>query len=103
MTDEEIICTWMEPKPKGGIGYENRWWTVPNNPGMRVSPVYLTLNILHKVEARLTDEQAWRYDEALAEGMKSQPERGSSIFVWHADAPTRIKALAQVLRPEVDK
>lgn len=104
MTDAEVICGFMEPMPTGGLegwmksGFlspEGGWWVLTIDDGgeyLWVADTHLTLDSLHEVEERLTPEQLSLYDMLLRNG------RGYPTYVWHADAPQRIKALAAVLR-----
>ena len=108
MNDEEIICTFMEPKPpdtdRGERGTSpGGWWKLrwsvldqrfrawPNDDKTD------SLDALWEVEERLTDEQWYRYTGNLPTG------RWWSKELAHATAAHKIKALASVLRPEVEK
>ena len=86
MTDEEVICQWME-----------QFYHFPENPAPRwIHRQDLTLDALHEVEARLTDAQWRKYLEALVpRSLSGWTELKDAAY---ADAPTRIKALAAVLR-----
>jgi hypothetical protein len=90
VTDEEMICNFMEPKPEGrpsSYGSGEVWWRW----GWRYIgwlPRPLTLDALWEVEARLTDEQCSRYTRELV----------MLPWLWHATAAQKIKALAAVLR-----
>jgi hypothetical protein len=93
MTDAEILCQFMEPKPPECDlrTFERLWWTVEG--GARWSPRNLTLDAIWEIEERLTKEQWGRYQMLF-------PHRRRETL--HADAPTRIRALAAVLRPVVE-
>ncbi len=95
MTDEELIVTWMEPKP-GPLDSPDDvdWW------GCRVLtgcyqwfPRTLDLDALHLVEAKLTDDQQWEYIEAIRGKVNAPTWR-----FLHATAEKKIGALAHVIR-----
>ena len=64
MTDEELICSLMEPKPAHWAepGTATEWWVRTELGWM---PYPLTLDALREVEERLTDEQWQRYAVTL--------------------------------------
>lgn len=88
MTDAEVICTFMEPKPDPE---ELRLWL----------PGSLTLDALWEVEERLTAEQFAAYIERLEDGWDINGLARDYGLV-HARAEQKIKALAAVLRPIVE-
>lgn len=97
MTDATVICEWMEskPDPQAMGGFD--WWTLAcGRSGMVWVAQRLTLDMLHLVEARLTDEQ-WRAYQ-LRLGYNFRSEKPYIRCMIHADAPTKIGALAAVLR-----
>lgn len=118
MTDDEVICTWMEPRPKTQTGmiyrfYGNSsgivdslstregWWVcdeviLDGEPTTIISPRPLDLDALHEVEARLTDEQWWNYSNNF-----NMPCDFRALI--HLSAAQKIKSLAAVLRPLVEK
>lgn len=129
MTDEEkidwdLICTWMEEKPTSTVhpgieeAYSVKWWiwgwwyTAPSLPNIERPVAYgwkprsLNLDACHKVESRLTDNQAAKYDRVLEsvirqDNLKQRDEHALSVaevMAWHATAEQKIKALAAVLR-----
>lgn len=120
MTDEEVIATFMEPKPKprgrGGLVKCTAWWKlrkVMTGTGTcgcfmsyEVVPVFVVslphefLGLLHEVEARLSEEQWEEYRKGICRhfGRSKQAE----IACLHTDALTKVKALAAVLRREVE-
>jgi len=108
LSDAEVICMWMEPRPKDGSGSkvatpESRWWVYSYEVRVHIfhwkwHPNTLDLDALHEVEAKLSDEQQWAYIEALR-GKYNMP---TWHFV-HASAEQKIKALAITLREEVKK
>lgn len=99
MTDAEVICAWMEPRPGSAAeAYNSRWWN--GSPWTELRPFNLTLDALREVESRLSEAQWDRY-EALA--LKWRYEYSSSYrAALHASAEQKIKALAAVLRKEVE-
>ncbi len=108
MDDNEVLCTWMTgPAPKvpppGGIydGMElfkkSDWWEVSPHGDWRTKRI--TLNECHLIEARLSGEMRLDYMLGLTNG--GPPEQGYWMLV-HADAPTKVRCLAAVLRKEVE-
>jgi len=96
MTDEEVICTWMEPKPDGRAkrgASKGLWWIRVR--GVRWFPSVLTLDRLWEVEDRLIHQgRADEYRYSLVH---------RDAYFFHATAAQKIKALAAVLRPEVER
>ncbi len=117
MTDAEVICQWMEPKPpdqltgQSGIsegGWWKRRWSVrgqqfkhwPNDDKTD------SLDTLREVEAKLTDAQAAKYNSRLDWVMREpnlidRDDHHLTIAetsIWHATAEQKIAALAAVLR-----
>ena len=114
MTDEEVICMWMEPNADSRSDNDFEWWGQSWKKGERtLFPRKLDLDALHEVEGRLTDEQWKFYDQQLETGVWPAPQEVywnshqamETLYLRrlmiHADAPTRIKALASMLRPIV--
>jgi hypothetical protein len=97
MSDEEVIATWMEEKPQTRSSMSPRGWWV-GAPSMsswtELHPTWMNLEALYKVEAKLTRMQQVVYSSHF------DIDRFTCL---HADAPTKIKALATVLRAEVEK
>jgi hypothetical protein len=109
LSDAEVICSWMEPRPTSLRGWwrssAGRWWirrkrgTVPHN---RVN----TLDALWEVQERLTSEQ-WRL---YRREFRLAVEREDGTFplgervhdYLHATPKQKIEALAAVLRPIVE-
>lgn len=111
MSDEEVICSFMEPRPtdppenalemqicgspvlsKGGF-----WvWICCYEDGdvPKAIPISLTLDALHEVEARLTKEQWEQYASLMMDPAGIQHTR----FLLHASGEQKIKALAAVLK-----
>jgi hypothetical protein len=112
LSDEEIICTWMEPKPpespcatneRSRLSFWRPQFTRHHEPAW--VPIRLTLDALWEVEERLIQE--WRRTKKLVAcarmvGYKHKLKGATVDNEWHADAPTRIKALAAVLRAVVE-
>jgi hypothetical protein len=102
MTDAEVICEFMEPKPTTpqpvGLYDESPggWWTL--HPDGWV-PNCDSLDRLREVEARLTEEQWLRYVDALIDHMPEFPRKGEII---HASAEQKIAALAAVIRSNAE-
>ncbi len=99
MTDQEVICNWMEPKPTGSWirDVQPKWWyfsTYEPPTGWHVKS--LTLDALWEVEERLKQKPRggrglyWDYRSLLIEVTDGE--------AWHASAAQRIKALAEILR-----
>lgn len=116
LTDEEVICEFMEAKPEAFLATGSQahpsvggWWRSdfrftspsPNDGEYYWKPRKLTLDALHEVEARLTDEHwkeyCWRFQRG---GMCSWWENQRDFL--HASAEQKIKALASILRPIVE-
>ena len=109
MTDEEKICSWIEPKPAVPSRYQHLdkspdgWWILAPTMGggMAWYPVSLTFERLHEVEGRLTGEQFDRYERLLMAEL--EVKHGGILrdcwvqFAIHADLTSKIKALAAVL------
>ena len=97
MTDEEVLCTFMHPMPKIYDPHTD-WWKWRS--GATFAPRKLTLDILHEIEERLTEEQWKAYrDEILRDT--------DMLGLWmvrliHASAANKVRALAAVLRPVVE-
>lgn len=102
LSDAEIICTFMEPKPERSfdavIHYNGDWWAASDGEWV---PRRLFLDACHEVEARLSDEQWWAYERGLRsvpfDGVVNTLNRASI----HANAPAKIRALAATLRSRV--
>lgn len=114
MTDEEIICNWMEPKPVSNKICEDAWASVmaatlggslyPATPKgwwvwvcvyqhddkPELMPRPIGLDRLWEAEERLTPAQCSHYTREL----------GMLPWLWHATAEQKIKALAVVIRGE---
>lgn len=111
MTDEEFICGWMEPKPldtecgeRGLSVSEGGWWERswdamnqrfrhwPNSNKMD------SLDAIHEIETRLTDEQWKLYTTRwpISEWPGSVSVRKALL---HATAEQKIAALADTLDP----
>jgi hypothetical protein len=98
MDDAEVICTWMEPRPPDGVMKLAHWWYWVFENSCWI-PQWLTLDRLHQVEARLTDEQWLDYQTRLNRA-------GDPGVLWckrmiGASAEHKTLALAAILRPLV--
>ena len=108
MSDEEVICGFMEPKPEHNpseyvLGEIYRTWWV-RSIGNTWRPLlddefcsqFEKLGRLHEVEARLTEEQWCAYQCAAISA------KWGDVFglICHASAGQKIRALASVLRGE---
>jgi hypothetical protein len=123
MTDQEVICAWMEPKPDKGPfdfrpwsdGTPGGWWeAVPEarfcSPVNEWLPRTLTLDALWEVEERLVSEALEFESEKSSEQFcrmrlhdyQRQLIKTTNWQQWHATAEQKIKVLAQVLRPIVE-
>ena len=108
LSDAEIVCSFMEPKPDAAR-VENDWWTdeiqlIRGEHRSEVVPVDLTLDRLWLVEEQL-DDQLW-YDYCLSlDGLIGYKVTTTSLFrsYVHVSAEQKIKALAAILRPLVEK
>ncbi len=117
MSDEEIICGWMEPNPYSRTrsrDSEGGWWRLIGwyrKTGTWHPRMDWTLDALHLVEKRLTDEQWFAYCAEFAVANLPEPTSNpgyKETVAWdrahlHADAKQKIKALAAVLRVEVGR
>jgi hypothetical protein len=115
MTDVEVICAWMEPDAPENGGTPNvdnlkkyspkgwwRYWSLSCNwkrPILISCERLLLLGFLHEVEEKLSEDQ-W---EAYAYRMMDPAGIQHTRFLLHATAEQKIKALAEVLRSEVEK
>lgn len=114
MTNQEIICTFMEPRPSAGFATDTAsiggWWrryagVGRSRPDWQSKPFngpwlphVLTLVELWEVEERLTDEQWEAYSLVLVpSGDRFVRDR------IHATPEQKINALAAILRPIVEK
>lgn len=120
MTPEEVLCAFMEPKPAAGsFDWSGRsklgFWVVNpifndfGEPAVEVVPVLASLGYqkehfyyLHKMEDRLTDMQWGAYASELLLGPGARWSVASRAMI-HADPKQKIKALAAVLGPLVER
>jgi hypothetical protein len=106
MSDEETICSWMEPKPYDFTNDVN-WWACRVTCGIYIfTPRQLDLDALHEVEGKLNWRQ-WRdYEMSLGEVIERsidptmRPAGANVKDFIHATVQQKITALAAVLRPE---
>ena len=104
MTDEEVICTWMQPKPlvsigalcaAGGSAAVPKWWEPHWELAGEWQPISLSLDLLWEVEERLVQMKNARW-------VQVELQEQHIFWIWHATAEQRIQALAVVLRPLVE-
>lgn len=93
MSDEEIICAWMDPTREDGD-----WWTTKNfanfGNSYTIVPERLTLDKLWEVEERLPERSQLDYWMGLAKGGPLE------VGYWrlvHVSAEKKIKALAAIV------
>ncbi|MCE5309605.1 MAG: hypothetical protein LLG20_18370 [Acidobacteriales bacterium] len=109
MTDAEVICEFMEPRPtkrpnEYALGQCHRdWWagTITERwaPVFEVCDPIEYLGRLHEVEAQLTEEQWLDYKCALLEGVPHSTWHMASFKASvHALADQKIRALAELIR-----
>lgn len=112
LSDAEVICNFMEPLESidcstGGKRSLADWWRRETEWSVSLKwkpwvPATLTLDALHKVEKRLTDDQWWKYETHIIANAPDRDKHQELLELIkchiHADAPTRTKALAAVLR-----
>ena len=114
LTDEEVLCEFMEPKNglpdladfRGDFS-PGGWWITDWHPLRKnkwLPRRQITLNECHEIEGRLTEDQWRKYETALSPMPVKLIRLFGSITLSfiHADAQTKIKALAEVLRAEVE-
>lgn len=106
MSDAEVICRFMEPKPpKKSLPpcvlsiHQFRWWA---NTAIEWIPKRLTLDLLREVEQKIIAstlpppvgyvDWADRIDTAICRML------ASSHYHWHASVEQKIAALAAVIR-----
>lgn len=105
LTDAEVICGWMEPKPVRIWPQDipdGHWWSALWSTGTGWSwiPATLDLDALHEVEARLSEDEWWIYLGELHVATKGVAAYAYRHLI-HATAAQKIAALAAVLRREV--
>jgi hypothetical protein len=100
MTNSEVICEFMEPRPtmseRMGEGWAFKWWGRDGKPATA-----LDLDSLREVEARLTDKQWRAYERAICEAWDQSRPTGWR-YVLHLSPEQKIVAIAKVLRAEKD-
>jgi len=114
-SNAEIVAGFMEPKPTedpamcGPISALGWWRNRKSECAILLEwlPSGKTddLNMLREVEARLTDEQAAKYDRKIVAvvardnlAQRDQyPLTMAQTSVWHASADQKLEALARVL------
>ena len=130
LTDEEVICTWMEPNaPKNGVipnserlnkFSPNGWWRYSMLACCWKQAILITcpeierLGWLWKVEDRLSDGLWHGYcatfavefidqEVAIESAVNHAAQINWDKMHLHATPAQKIAALAAVLRPEVEK
>ncbi len=107
LTDAEVICGFMEPRPTETDGWSRvditpsalGWWEFDGDDDCWLA-IALDLDALHEVEARLTDAQWYKYGALIG---------GDHVTFWalrdclHAAAEQKIRALVTVLHLRVPK
>lgn len=102
LSDDEIICTFMEPCPRHFGQHRPRhrtWWQWQNN---HWAPIRLGLDELWLVEEVLLNSQEPAPDEFLSWGdcLDAAFDRGNNVqFPWHYPAEHKIHTLAIIIRP----
>lgn len=107
MTNAELLCDFMEPRPKCHYadswtarkhGVNPKWWMMVRGTWR---PIILDLDLLREIEERLTDEQ-WRtywHDGILAHsvlGCAMHQHYRAKVFL-HASAEQKIQALVSAI------
>ena len=108
MTDAEVICSFMEPKPtksimdtlRDGDPAPGKWWNDRHHASSEWRPRTLTLDAIWEVEERLTDEQWQQYRDEILKGTDMMGLWMTRLI--DAGAAQKIVALAAVLRPIVE-
>jgi|GEM_PF-5156549 len=105
MTDAEVVCTWMEPKPEPkGISVISYWWEVRTIcTGTGSGGHFGTYGVFNKT---LTDDHIRRIEDALSPFQLVQYGNQFPIdrlACLRATPERKIAALAAVLRPLVEK
>lgn len=112
LTDEEVICAFMEPKPPDGAYpralSDAGWWKVAWSNALQKSQWLpnndkaASLDALWEVEERLTEEQWGQYciraQVDLYDPAWGNHPGGMDRPIIHATAEQKIRALAAVLR-----
>lgn len=131
LTNAEVLATFMEPRPdflpyswqspiNWGDSSPARWWLAMSPDAANTvhgiwKPRQITLNECREIEAGLTEEQWVRYWRELMQLIwEASEKRGEHALanmtmtrgdlyrhLVHADAPTKVEALATILRPLV--
>lgn len=106
LSDEEVICMWMEPEPSPEIMRWSpeaqflgitRWWKLSHyaNFAPQFVPQTLTLDALWDVEERFTGAQQAEY---LTNLLCGQDPHSAGFYVAHATAEQKAHAIAAILR-----
>lgn len=109
MTDEAIICDFMEPDVHSMDIDKIAWHASRYRCGhWEHAPMILNLHHIHVSESRLDDTRKQLYVIAIADIMSvafpsAKHEWEAYFYFLNASAEQKIKALAQVLRPLVEE
>ncbi len=110
-TDAEVVCEWMSAMPSMSVGewgrnneWEPDWWEAHEEIAGEWQPLELDLDALHLVEERLSEERWEAYTKLLLEPVQqySDPAKYWRTLI-HADSPTKLAALASVIRGVPDE
>jgi hypothetical protein len=96
MTNEETLCTFMDPAPRRG--HPNNWWWLQTELGpgwdtWKPREIW-TLDILREVEEKLDDRQWTRYEDLLC---FNHPQGCNTRRKIHADVRQKLDALATAI------
>ncbi len=107
MTDEAVICTWMEPEAAKAVVIDKaatwKWHRLDwSNNTIHTRP--LTLDALWEVEERMQVEARNPDDDmpCIRRNLYLHLLSELAREYWHATAAQKITALAAVLRPIVE-
>ncbi len=102
MSDEELICEFMEPRPEPSAGpdsYSHPWWPQISTSqfdgdhwiiGLKIVPRRLSLDAAYEVEEQIIER-------GFSDQYRIELSKIDAYF-WHATAEQKIKALANTLR-----
>jgi hypothetical protein len=127
LSNSEVVCTWMEPRPSSDLtafrsGWSiNGWWMWNQSavcvediwkPGLDFRPARERLGWIHEVESRLNQTQIQYYCALMFAFVCKNAQTMNPIEdllsknrfpLLHAAADTRLDALAEILRSEVEE
>lgn len=113
MTNEEILCTFMEPKPttlprdwaESVVAWPD-WWEEEDGewqPVFNFCQEFEKLGLLWEIEEQLTEQHRWEYFDALLVSL-NHARFSCGPDMWpliHATSEQKIDALSIVLGPLV--